>query len=102
MALLQEQLAGSRRVQGHVWNGRVLFVYAEVNIVFRGAITMAHAPGKQANKNVSKLSVGGIGPGGLGSLPPAMPLASPLMGKKKKPFLGMAAPLGYVPGLGRG
>ncbi|CDQ98580.1 unnamed protein product [Oncorhynchus mykiss] len=31
-----------------------------------------------------------------------MPMSSPLMGKKKKPFLGMAAPLGYVPGLGRG
>lgn len=24
------------------------------------------------------------------------------MNKKKKPFLGMPAPLGYVPGLGRG
>lgn len=25
-----------------------------------------------------------------------------IMNKKKKPFLGMPAPLGYVPGLGRG
>uniref|UniRef100_A0A8V5GSZ5 Pre-mRNA-processing factor 6 n=1 Tax=Melopsittacus undulatus TaxID=13146 RepID=A0A8V5GSZ5_MELUD len=30
------------------------------------------------------------------------PLAAATMNKKKKPFLGMPAPLGYVPGLGRG
>uniref|UniRef100_A0A671L2J6 Pre-mRNA-processing factor 6 n=1 Tax=Sinocyclocheilus anshuiensis TaxID=1608454 RepID=A0A671L2J6_9TELE len=45
------------------------------------------------------------GTGGAAGGAPAMPLASPLMGglnKKKKPFLGMSAPLGYVPGLGRG
>lgn len=28
--------------------------------------------------------------------------ATAIMNKKKKPFLGMPAPLGYVPGLGRG
>lgn len=55
---------------------------------------------KQPSKNSTKSS---SGPGG-GNVPsgPALPLASPLMGKKKKPFLGMPAPLGYVPGLGRG
>lgn len=29
-------------------------------------------------------------------------VATGAMNKKKKPFLGMPAPLGYVPGLGRG
>uniref|UniRef100_A0A673FT08 Pre-mRNA-processing factor 6 n=1 Tax=Sinocyclocheilus rhinocerous TaxID=307959 RepID=A0A673FT08_9TELE len=50
-----------------------------------------------------KAASGGTGGAAVGA--PAMPLASPLMGglnKKKKPFLGMSAPLGYVPGLGRG
>ncbi|XP_039656363.1 pre-mRNA-processing factor 6 [Perca fluviatilis] len=63
---------------------------------------MAHAAGKQGPKIVSKSSAGGTGAAGAGGGPPIMPLASPLMGKKKKPFLGMPAPLGYVPGLGRG
>uniref|UniRef100_A0A8P4GFJ2 Pre-mRNA-processing factor 6 n=1 Tax=Dicentrarchus labrax TaxID=13489 RepID=A0A8P4GFJ2_DICLA len=63
---------------------------------------MASAAGKQAPKIVSKSSAGGAGAAGAGGAPPIMPLASPLMGKKKKPFLGMPAPLGYVPGLGRG
>uniref|UniRef100_A0AAQ5ZF11 Pre-mRNA-processing factor 6 n=1 Tax=Amphiprion ocellaris TaxID=80972 RepID=A0AAQ5ZF11_AMPOC len=63
---------------------------------------MASAAAKQAPKIVSKASAGGAGAAGAGGGPPIMPLASPLMGKKKKPFLGMPAPLGYVPGLGRG
>lgn len=66
------------------------------------AATMASGGGKQATKIVSKNTGGGTGAAGGGGAPPAMPLASPLMGKKKKPFLGMPAPLGYVPGLGRG
>ena len=67
---------------------------------------MANASGKQGSKNASKGSSGGSSSGG-GSVP-AMPgsgATSSLMGslnKKKKPFLGMPAPLGYVPGLGRG
>lgn len=64
--------------------------------------TMASAAAKQAPKIVPKTSAGGTGAAGVGGGPPIMPLASPLMGKKKKPFLGMPAPLGYVPGLGRG
>lgn len=64
--------------------------------------TMASGGGKQATKIVSKSSAGGAGAAGASGGPPVMPLASPLMGKKKKPFLGMPAPLGYVPGLGRG
>lgn len=64
--------------------------------------TMSSGGGKQAPKIVSKSSAGGTGAAGAGGGPPVMPLASPLMGKKKKPFLGMPAPLGYVPGLGRG
>lgn len=63
---------------------------------------MASAAGKQASKIVSKTASGGTAAAGGTGAPPAMPLASPLMGKKKKPFLGMPAPLGYVPGLGRG
>lgn len=63
---------------------------------------MASGGGKQGTKIVSKNAGGGSGAAGGGGGPPAMPLASPLMGKKKKPFLGMPAPLGYVPGLGRG
>lgn len=63
---------------------------------------MASGGGKQGTKIVSKNAGGGSGAAGAGGAPPAMPLASPLMGKKKKPFLGMPAPLGYVPGLGRG
>lgn len=63
---------------------------------------MASAGAKQAPKIVSKTSAGGTGAAGASGGPPIMPLASPLMGKKKKPFLGMPAPLGYVPGLGRG
>ncbi|MCJ8741804.1 hypothetical protein PDJAM_G00074940 [Pangasius djambal] len=61
---------------------------------------MSSAAVKQPSKNPTKSA---SGPGG-GNVPsgPALPLASPLMGKKKKPFLGMPAPLGYVPGLGRG
>jgi len=62
---------------------------------------MASASARQGPKIVSKSSAGGAGAAGVGG-PPVMPLASPLMGKKKKPFLGMPAPLGYVPGLGRG
>ncbi|XP_013768209.1 pre-mRNA-processing factor 6 [Pundamilia nyererei] len=63
---------------------------------------MASTGAKQAPKIVSKISAGGTGAAGASGGPPIMPLASPLMGKKKKPFLGMPAPLGYVPGLGRG
>lgn len=63
---------------------------------------MASTGAKQAPKIVSKTSAGGTGAAGASGGPPIMPLASPLMGKKKKPFLGMPAPLGYVPGLGRG
>lgn len=63
---------------------------------------MASATIKQGPKIVSKASAGAAGAAGGGGGPPIMPLASPLMGKKKKPFLGMPAPLGYVPGLGRG
>uniref|UniRef100_A0A673FP02 Pre-mRNA-processing factor 6 n=1 Tax=Sinocyclocheilus rhinocerous TaxID=307959 RepID=A0A673FP02_9TELE len=64
---------------------------------------MASATAKQPAKTASKAASGGTGGAAVGA--PAMPLASPLMGglnKKKKPFLGMSAPLGYVPGLGRG
>ncbi|XP_044067679.1 pre-mRNA-processing factor 6 [Siniperca chuatsi] len=63
---------------------------------------MASATAKQGPKIVTKTSAGGTGAAGASGGPPIMPLASPLMGKKKKPFLGMPAPLGYVPGLGRG
>lgn len=63
---------------------------------------MASGAAKQATKIVAKTNAGGAGVAGAGGGPPVMPLASPLMGKKKKPFLGMPAPLGYVPGLGRG
>lgn len=57
---------------------------------------------KQASKIVPKTAAGGTAAAGASGGPPIVPLASPLMGKKKKPFLGMPAPLGYVPGLGRG
>lgn len=64
---------------------------------------MASGGVKQGQKNAAK---GAPAPGGGPAAPgAAVPLASPLMGglsKKKKPFLGMPAPLGYVPGLGRG
>ena len=63
---------------------------------------MSGGPGRQGSKVVSKAATGGAGAAGAAGAPPAVPLASPLMGKKKKPFLGMPAPLGYVPGLGRG
>ncbi|CAG11265.1 unnamed protein product, partial [Tetraodon nigroviridis] len=63
---------------------------------------MASAAGKQASKIVSKTTGGNTAAAAATGGPPIMPLASPLMGKKKKPFLGMPAPLGYVPGLGRG
>ncbi|TFK05182.1 paternally-expressed protein 3 protein-like [Platysternon megacephalum] len=39
------------------------------------------------------------GPGGASGLTASI---TGTMNKKKKPFLGMPAPLGYVPGLGRG
>ncbi|XP_056304688.1 pre-mRNA-processing factor 6 [Danio aesculapii] len=64
---------------------------------------MASSAAKQPAKTANKTPSGGAGGTVAGA--PAMPLASPLMGglnKKKKPFLGMPAPLGYVPGLGRG
>lgn len=67
--------------------------------------TMATTATKQTTKIVSKANAGGAGAAAAAAAsggPPVMPLASPLMGKKKKPFLGMPAPLGYVPGLGRG
>lgn len=67
-----------------------------------GGATMANSSGKQSNKNAGRGSTGGTGGVNGPNGPPVMPLASPLMGKKKKPFLGMPAPLGYVPGLGRG
>uniref|UniRef100_A0A8B9RA07 Pre-mRNA-processing factor 6 n=1 Tax=Astyanax mexicanus TaxID=7994 RepID=A0A8B9RA07_ASTMX len=65
---------------------------------------MASSAAKQPQKGAAK---GPAAPaGGAAAAGAAMPLASPLMGginnKKKKPFLGMPAPLGYVPGLGRG
>ncbi len=68
-----------------------------------GSATMASATARQPAKTASKAASGGTGGAAGGA--PAMPLASPLVGglnKKKKPFLGMSAPLGYVPGLGRG
>lgn len=71
------------------------------SVIILYARTMSGS-GKQSSKIVSKSSGGGGGAGGAAGAPPIMPLASPLMGKKKKPFLGMPAPLGYVPGLGRG
>lgn len=63
---------------------------------------MASNAAKQATKIVPKTAAAGTAAAGASGGPPVMPLASPLMGKKKKPFLGMPAPLGYVPGLGRG
>ncbi|PWA31670.1 hypothetical protein CCH79_00006719 [Gambusia affinis] len=63
---------------------------------------MASNAAKQGTKIVSKTAAAGTAAAGASGGPPIMPLASPLMGKKKKPFLGMPAPLGYVPGLGRG
>ncbi|KAJ8408111.1 hypothetical protein AAFF_G00263390 [Aldrovandia affinis] len=67
---------------------------------------MSSSSGKQGSKNASKGSSGGSNSSG-GNLPPlpGSGATSSLMGslnKKKKPFLGMPAPLGYVPGLGRG
>lgn len=82
-------------------NGSATVVYPAVSVLAVGAM-MASGAAKQAPKIVSKTSAGGTGAAGAGGGPPIMPLASPLMGKKKKPFLGMPAPLGYVPGLGRG
>uniref|UniRef100_A0AAR2IL99 Pre-mRNA-processing factor 6 n=1 Tax=Pygocentrus nattereri TaxID=42514 RepID=A0AAR2IL99_PYGNA len=64
---------------------------------------MASAAAKQPPKSAAKSTAAAGGGGATGGA--AIPLASPLMGglnKKKKPFLGMPAPLGYVPGLGRG
>lgn len=80
--------------------GNTTVIHPAVSI--RVASTMASAGGKQATKIVSKSAAGGTGAAGASGGPPILPLASPLMGKKKKPFLGMPAPLGYVPGLGRG
>lgn len=82
--------------------GNATVVVPEVKRVV-GSATMASAAAKQPAKSGSKTPAGGAGGAANGA--PAMPLASPLMGglnKKKKPFLGMPAPLGYVPGLGRG
>lgn len=79
--------------------GNATVVYPVVRV--RVFATMANAAGK-APKIVTKTSAGGTGAAGANSGTPIVPLASPLMGKKKKPFLGMPAPLGYVPGLGRG
>lgn len=79
-----------------------VFYPAVRGCVVRVVATMATGVGKQAPKIVSKSSAGGAGAAGAAGGPPIIPLASPLMGKKKKPFLGMPAPLGYVPGLGRG
>lgn len=81
-------------------NGNATVVYPVASLLV--VATMASAGGKQAPKIVSKSNAGGTGAAGASGGPPIMPLASPLMGKKKKPFLGMPAPLGYVPGLGRG
>ena len=100
-ALLQEPADISGRT-GSLFavSGCETVVYPAVRLLVVDA-TMASAA-KQAPKIVSKASAGGTGAAGAGGGPPIMPLASPLMGKKKKPFLGMPAPLGYVPGLGRG
>lgn len=65
-------------------------------------VKMSASVAKQPSKNAPKTNAGATGAAGATGGPPAIPLASPLMGKKKKPFLGMPAPLGYVPGLGRG
>ncbi|KAF3860582.1 hypothetical protein F7725_000837 [Dissostichus mawsoni] len=81
-------------------DGSAIVVYPAVILLVVGK-TMASSA-KQGPKIVSKSSAGGAGAAGAGGGLPVMPLASPLMGKKKKPFLGMPAPLGYVPGLGRG
>lgn len=81
-------------------DGSATVVYPAVILLVVGK-TMASSA-KQGPKIVSKSPAGGAGAAGAGGGLPVMPLASPLMGKKKKPFLGMPAPLGYVPGLGRG
>lgn len=81
-------------------NGSAAVIYPAVGVCVTA--TMASAAGKQAPKIVTKTAAGGTGTVGASGGPPVLPLASPLMGKKKKPFLGMPAPLGYVPGLGRG
>lgn len=81
--------------------GNTAVIYPAVSVGV--CSTMASATVKQASKIVTKTSAGGTAAAAAsGGAPPALPLASPLMGKKKKPFLGMPAPLGYVPGLGRG
>lgn len=80
--------------------GSAAVVYSAASV--RAESTMASAAGKQTSKIVSKTTAAGAGAAGATGGTPIMPLASPLMGKKKKPFLGMPAPLGYVPGLGRG
>lgn len=85
--------------------GRATVVVQEVNRGV-GQATMASVSAKQPSKLASKSASGASGAAGAASNnAPILPLASPLMGglnKKKKPFLGMPAPLGYVPGLGRG
>lgn len=85
-----------------VASGNTAVVYPAVSVGV--CSTMASATAKQASKIVTKPSAGGpaAAAAASGGGPPVLPLASPLMGKKKKPFLGMPAPLGYVPGLGRG
>lgn len=104
-ALSQTPAVISRRTGGSLTlfaaTGSTTVVYPAVSLLAVGE-TMASSAAKQGPKIVSKTSAGGGGAAGVGGGPPIMPLASPLMGKKKKPFLGMPAPLGYVPGLGRG
>lgn len=74
---------------------------------------MASSSGKQGSKNAAKSGSGagsgsnssGGGSGGAMNSMSGSGGAVSLTGglnKKKKPFLGMPAPLGYVPGLGRG
>lgn len=71
--------------------------FDDLAVYFRGAGDVAGAPLPAATPGL---------PGVLCHVP--APLLFPVsvnstaMNKKKKPFLGMPAPLGYVPGLGRG
>lgn len=100
-ALFQTPIDISQRTRSlDAANGNAAVIYPAVSA--RVVATMASTAGKQATKIVSKTNAGGTGAAGASGGPPVLPLASPLMGKKKKPFLGMPAPLGYVPGLGRG
>lgn len=109
-ALAQAPAASPPLSRGRKSPGRVSGTSARGTRGGRGLVpTVSSASGALVTRGARSLPAAKPRTSGVFCLLPRSPsfpfpalVVAGIMNKKKKPFLGMPAPLGYVPGLGRG